>query len=133
MNVKRYIAAVIALFLFLFVFESFIHGVILIDIYNQTPNVWRVQAEMISYLPFNYSVMGLITLWLVFIFTRLFKEGGWKKGLEFGLYFGMLSAIQAAAAYYYLPISSCLAAMWFIFYLIEGLLGGLLIGAIYKK
>lgn len=61
----------------------------------------------------------------------IFKLGGWKNGLRFGFYIGLLSGIQAAGAYYYLPISLMLAIAWFAFGVIESTLGGILIGMIY--
>lgn len=77
--------------------------------------------------------MVLLAFWITFIFTRLFREGGARNGLRFGLYFGILSGIQAAGAYYYLPISAMLAVCWFGAYVIESLVGGYLIGLIYRK
>ena len=133
MNIKRFLFAFVALFLFMFGYETLIHGFLLKNVYLETPTIWRSYAQMMSYIPFNTIIMGLIALWLTFIFTRLFKEGGVKNGLRFGLYFGVLSGIQAAGAYYYLPISIMLAGYWFIAYVLESIIGGYLIGLIYRK
>ena len=131
MNIKRYVAATAILFVFIFAYESFVHGFLLIGIYNETPSIWRNYNQMIAYVPFNTVIMTLLSIWITFIFTRLFREGGWKNGLLFGLYFGVLSGIQAVGAYYYLPISVTLAAAWFIVYLVQSIIGGFLIGLIY--
>ncbi len=133
MNIKRFVAAAVALFVFIFAYESFVHGFLLMGLYNETPTIWRSYNQMMAFMPFNIVMMALITIWISFIFTRLFKEGGWKNGIHFGVYFGVLSGIQAAGAYYYLPISGILAASWFIAYIIESIVGGLLIGLIYRK
>jgi len=133
MNIKRYLIAVITLFAFIFIYESFVHGFLLASLYSQTPTIWRNQAQLTAYIPFNIAIMALIAIWVTFIYTRLFKEGGWRSGLRFGLYFGILSGIQAAGAYYYLPISLTLAAMWFIANIIESLVAGFLIGSIYRQ
>lgn len=117
----------------MFGYETWIHGFLLKSVYLETPTIWRNYAQMMSYIPFNTAMMGLIAFWLTFIFTRLFKEGGAKNGLRFGLYFGVLSGIQAAGAYYYLPISIMLAGYWFIAYVLESIIGGYLIGLIYRK
>jgi energy-converting hydrogenase Eha subunit A len=132
MKTKRYLAASIALLIFIFVYESIVHGMLLINIYQETPTIWRSQSDMMSYMPFNIFVMVLLSLWLTFIFTRFFKQGGWRNGLRFGFYIGVLSGIQAAGAFYFLPISAALAGCWFIAYLIECIAGGFIIGTIYR-
>lgn len=133
MNISRFLSAVVALFVFMFGYETWVHAVLLKDIYHQTPSIWRSYEQMIQYTPFNTLLMGLTAFWLTFIFTRLFKEGGFKNGLRFGIYIGVLSGMQAAGAYFYLPISGLLAFYWFIAYLVESILGGYLIGLIYKR
>lgn len=74
----------------------------------------------------------MLFIWITFIFTRLFKIGGWKNGFQFGIYLGVFSGIQAAGAYYYLPIIATLAVAWFIASVIECLLGAVLISTIYR-
>jgi hypothetical protein len=132
MNVKRYFLAAISLFIFIFAYETFVHGKLMLNIYSETPNIWRSPEQMAAYVPFNILIMATLSLWITFIFTQLFKKGGWKNGLEFGLYFGVLSGIQAVGSYYFLPISATLATCWFIAYVIESLIGGILVGAIYS-
>ena len=132
MNIKRFFTAAIALFAFIFVYESLIHGHLLLSLYSQTPNAWRDFADIKSLVPYNIGIMLLLAFWITFIFTRFFNTGGWKNGVKFGFYLGVLSGIQAAGAYYYLPITFTLTIAWFIFGVIESTLGGLLIGMIYK-
>lgn len=98
----------------------------------QTPDIWRSYTDMQAFIPFNLTLQIIFAVWLAFIFTQFFKNGGWKAGLKFGFYIGVLSALQACGAYFYLPISSTLAAYWFISMLIEGVLGGLILGLAYR-
>jgi hypothetical protein len=132
MNIQRYLLAVIAMFIYIYAFEFVVHGKLLAHLYSQTPTAWRDYHEMLTHVPFNMMIMALLSIWLTFVFTRLFKKGGWKNGIEFGLYIGVLSGIQAAGAYYYLPISLTLTGAWFVAYVIESIIGGLIIGAIYQ-
>ena len=44
---------------------------------------------------------------------------------------GVLAGIQAAGALFYLPISELLAGAWFVTYIVESVIGGLIIGSIY--
>lgn len=133
MNTKRFIVSVVALFIFIFIYESLVHGFLLTGLYSETPTIWRDYSQLKAYTPFNTIIMGLLSIWITFIFTRIFKSGGWKSGLQFGFYLGVLSGIQAAGAFYYLPISFALAMAWFVSNLVEVVLGGLLIGILYHK
>lgn len=133
MKIKRFIMAAVMAFIFVFVYESFVHGHLLAGIYGETPNIWRDYHQMMDYIPFNIAIMAILTLWMTFIFTQFYSNGGWKNGLRFGFYIGILSGMQAAGAYYYLPISALLAVYWFIASVIECTMGGLIVGLIYRK
>lgn len=132
MNTVRYIIAAIVFFVFMFIYESFVHGSLLMNLYQETPSIWRDFNQMKEYMPYNIAIMALLALWITFIFTRFYREGGWRNGLTFGFYIGVLAGIQAAGAYFYLPISMTLALLWFVTYLVESLVGGFIIGAIYR-
>ena len=103
------------------------------DLYHQTENLWRAHDQMMAYMPFNLVLMGFIALWITFIFTQFYKDGGVANGLKFGFFIGILSAMQALGAYFYLPISCLLACSWFLAYAVESILGGIIIGIIYRK
>lgn len=133
MNFSRFIFAVIALFIFIFVYEAMVHGYLLMGLYSQTPDVWRPIAEMKSYTLFNTAIMGFLSVWLAFMFTCFYRHGGAKNGLRFGFLIGVLSGLQAAGAYFYLPISLLLACAWFAAMLVESILGGFIIGLIYRN
>lgn len=133
MNIKRFFLAAVVLFIFMFVYESFVHGYLLMSLYEKTPNIWRNYPQMKAYLLFNYGIMALLSLWITFIFAKIFSSSGWKNGLRFGFYLGIFSGLQAAGAYYYLPISWILAMAWFVFGVIESTLGGMLVGIFYRE
>src|SRR5688572_12758962 len=127
MNFKRFAMASMALFVFIYLYEFVVHGILMANIYAETPNIWRNYSQMLNYVPFNIFIMALIAVWMTFIFTKFYRTGGSANGLKFGFYIGVLSGIQAAGAFYYLPISATLAFLWFATNFIETLLGGCLI------
>ena len=133
MNMKRFVPAAVILFLFIFGYEYLVHGVLLKGIYQDTASVWRSYDQMTAYVPFNTGIEALLAVWITFIFIRLFEKGGWQNGVRFGFYFGVLCGIQAAGAYFYLSIPEILAGYWFIAHVIEGVIGGFLIGVVYRK
>mgnify|MGYP001175935137 CR=1 FL=1 len=133
MNMKRFLGAAIVLFGFIFAYEWVVHGMLLTQIYESTASVWRPHEQMVSFFPMNILLIGVVAFWLTFIFTRFYPEGGCGQGIQFGIYVGILSGIQAFAAFFYLPIPAVLAGYWFVASAIECIMGGLLIGLIYKK
>lgn len=130
-NIQRFIGAFIGVFVFIFFYEWLVHGVLLKGFYEQTAHIWRPMSEMQSYMPQMMAFQLAIALWLTFVFTRLFREGGVKNGLLFGLYFGVFAAIMAASWYVPIPISKELAFNWFITSVVEGLGFGLILGLIF--
>ena len=133
MNSKRYIGATLALFAFLFFYEWLVHGLILSNMYHDTPHVWRTMKEMTSMMPLYLLINLAISAWLALIFTRFFKDGGVENGLRFGLYFGVFSGLIVAMWYLWLPVSGMLAFSWLINGIVEGLGGGYVLGLVYRK
>src|SRR5438132_189210 len=53
---KRFVLAFIAAYIFIFLWGWLLNGVVLKDIYAQTPNLWRPQPEMMSF--FHWIIIG---------------------------------------------------------------------------
>lgn len=132
MNVKRFIGAAIALCLFVFFYEWFVHGYLLVDQYMETPNLWRAYPQMMDLMPIGSLIKFIASFWLAFAFAQLYKQGGAAKGLLFGLFFGIFAGLLAASSYVWLPISTTLAFSWLLNGIVEWLIGGLILGAIYR-
>ncbi len=133
MNVTRYLAATVALFAFIFLYEWLVHGVLLMGIYHETPQVWRDFAEMAAHMPLAMCFQLALAAWTAFVFTQIYPEGGLARGLPFGLYFGVFAGILTASWYLWLPVATKLGWSWLASGIGEGLGGGLILGSIYRK
>lgn len=133
MNVKRFFGAAIALFVFLFIYDWIVHGVLLMNTYMQTAQLWRPEMDMKAMMPLCLFLKVLFVLWLTYIFTQLYKNGGVKHGVQFGIYIGVLLGLSAASSYIWLPIPASLAWGWLFSNVIMGIAGGAILGAIYRK
>jgi hypothetical protein len=88
---KRFIIAFIAAYIFLFVWGWLLNGVLLKDIYAQTPNLWRAQTEMLSF--FHWILIGQALI--VFAFVMLYVIGFAGGGIAAGIRLGILLEIAA--------------------------------------
>jgi hypothetical protein len=82
---KRFIVAFIAAYIFIFFWGWLLNGVLLKDIYAQTPNLWRSQSEMISL--FHWTIIGqaLVIFAFVMIYASGFAGGGVIAGIRLGI------------------------------------------------
>lgn len=133
MNVSKYLSSIIAVFIFIFLYEMIIHGFLFDSIYRQTPQVWRSEVEMQANIPILMLFQLALSLVASFVFSQLFKAGGTKNGLVFGFYLGIIMAILNSSWVLILPVSTTLGYGWFITSLLEGLGIGFILGNIYRK
>lgn len=133
MDVKKFIFAAFALFVFIFFYEWFVHAYALKGLYNLTPTTWRSYPEMEANMPLAIFFQFLFAVWTAFVFTRLYKHGGIKNGLKYGLYFGVFAALLTSNWYLWINVPSILGLYWFLFGLLEGLIAGLILGLVYNK
>src|SRR2546421_10739352 len=82
---RRFIIAFIAAYIFLFVWGWLLNGILLKDVYAETPNLWRSQTEMASL--FHWIIIGqaLVVFSFVMIYASGFAGGGIIAGIRLGL------------------------------------------------
>jgi hypothetical protein len=87
-------------YIFLFLWGWLLNGVLLKDIYAQTPNLWRTQTEMLSF--FHWSLIGqaLIVFAFVMIYMAGFAGGGVIAGIRLGI---LWKSRRSACAWAFTP------------------------------
>jgi len=134
LKVSKLILPTISVFVLVFIYGYVVHGVLLADIYQQTPHLWRTCEDMYSYFP----VMLVSEFGFALIFTLFYAYlqeimriplKGWHYGLGIGATF---AAIQFGL-YAYMPISLHLSLAWVADALVEPVLCGVLLSCLYKK
>lgn len=131
MNVKRFIIASVVVFVAFQVMEYIINGLILMSQYEALQNLWRPDMKT------KMWIMYLTGLLVAFLFTYIFIKGREGRGLAEGVRFGMIIWLFVAVpmslgCWVMFPIPFKLALWWIIFSLIEYIIAGLLVAAIYK-
>lgn len=133
MNFPRYLLSTVALFVFIFAYELLVHGFMLDGIYKATADVWRDFAEMEANMPLAMCFQLALSAWSAFVFSQVYPEGGIKNGLLFGLFFGGFAGILTSSWYLWLKVPAKLAVIWLISGIAEGVGGGFVLGATYRK
>ena len=129
---KRFILAFVAAYLFIFFWGWLLNGVLLKDIYVQTPNLWRSQSEMMSL--FHWIIIGqaLVVFAFVMIYTSGFAGGGVIAGIRLGILLEIAAIGMRMGIYAVQPFPGKLIVYGSVSGLVEMIIVGAMVGAIYK-
>jgi len=130
--IKRFILAFLAAYIFLFVWGWLFNGVLLKDVYAETPNLWRSQSEMASLLHWIIIGQALVVFSFVMIYASGFAGGGIAAGIRLGLLLEIAAIGMRLGFYAVQPIPGKLILYGSIGGLIEMVIVGAMVGAIYK-
>ncbi len=136
MNTKRWLLASVGVFFVIAVMESFIHGVLLSDMYRATASVWRAKPEMQQMMWIFWAGYLVFAPFFALIYVKGYEKGkpGLGQGIRCGLYVGaMLSVMQSFGWYAILPIPFVLAFYWFVAILVEFIAAGAAAGLVYRE
>jgi hypothetical protein len=129
---KRFIFAFIAAYVFIFVWGWGLNGVFLKDVYAQTPNLWRSQSEMMSLFHWILIGQALIVFSFVMIYASGFAGGGVIAGILLGILLEIAAIGMRLGFYAVQPIPGKLVLYGSAGGLIEMIVVGAIVGAIYK-
>lgn len=132
LNIKRFMAAYAAVFVWIVVAEMYLHGTCLKPLYEQTPQLWRTVEDMQN--QFVWMLLGylIIAKTFVYIYTRGVEGKGWREGARYGFLMSWIFGSFMAMSYVWMPISERLAVYWFILPFVVFIPAGILTALIYK-
>jgi hypothetical protein len=126
MNIPRLIAAVLAVTVFISIFDFIVHGLILGGAYGETKDSWRPEAEMMSRLWSQYLCYLMMSVGFVCIWALAFPGKGAKCGAIYGFLIGLISTASITIMFVFTPIPDRFMLPWFI----TGMLGSVLMGVV---
>src|SRR6266536_1251140 len=128
---KRCIFVFIAADVFIFLWGWLLGGV-LQDVYTQAPNLWRPKDETKSL--FHWIIIGqaLIILSFVMIYASGFAGGGVMAGIRLGVLLEIAAIGMRLGFYTVQPIPGKLIFYGSLSGVIEMIIVGAIVGAIYK-
>jgi hypothetical protein len=129
---KKFILAFIAAYIFLFFWGWLLNGLVLKDVYAQTPNLWRAQSEMMSL--FHWIIIGqaLVVFAFVMIYASGFASGGVIAGIRLGILLEIAAIGMRLGFYTVQPSPGKLVFYGSAAGLVEMIIVGAMVGAIYK-
>jgi hypothetical protein len=132
MNLKRAFLAVIAAFVFIFLWSWLYNGVIMKDVFVQVQDLFRPRDEIRNL--FHWFVIGEFGLALSFvmIYVSGFAGGGIAAGIRLGILLEILAISARCLIYATQPFPPKLLALITLGGFIEMIGTGIIVGAIYK-
>jgi hypothetical protein len=129
---KRFLFAFLVAFVFIFFWGWLYNGVLLKDIYAQTSSLWRPQSETMSL--FHWIILGqaILVFAFVMIYASGFAGGGVAAGIRLGIMLEILAIGARMMMYAVQPLPGKLILYWSVGGLIEMIVTGAIVGAIYK-
>ncbi len=129
---KKFWTGFVAVFVAMEILEFLIHGVLLSSASQATKDVWRPDMDSLRWI---YHVLAIVG---AFFFTLVFSKGyegkGVMEGVRYGLYIGIwMSVGMAYGSYAMIKIPYSLALQWFIYGVVEYVVFGIVLAAVYGK
>jgi hypothetical protein len=131
MNLKRYVAASLAVFVVSLALNYLIHGVILKSTYASVSALWRPDMQSKMWIEW---MNGFLTSFLfTYIFARGYEAKGIMEGARFGLIVGLFVSIPMAyGTYVIIAIPYYLALQWFLYGTAISILLGVTAALVYQ-
>lgn len=128
---KRFLAATIAVFAFIFGYDFVYHGMYLADDYQATASLWRPDSSMADYmlyLTIGQLIIAFGVVWIVFRSER----GGWLAGAVTGIAIATIAAGTNLIFFAVQPLPSDLVCSWITSGFIQTAVAGAIAGSIYR-
>ena len=133
MNAKKFIIALIAVFVFFLAFDYLFHNILMKDAYQQTSDLWRTEEVMKEFALWTMLGQFIFSLGFVALFTKAFKRGGLVEGAIFGLLLAIIFIGNLSIWHAVLPSTGSLLISWIVGTTIELILAGIIVALIYKN
>jgi hypothetical protein len=129
---KKFGLAVLAIFVSWEVIDFILHGVILQGAYEATASLWRPMEEMKTVLMIIVVLLAAIAF--AWIYYSMIGTKSMYTGVKYGLIFGFgIGVSMGYGTYSVMEIPYFMAFAWFLGSVIEGAVGGFLLGLIVKE
>ncbi len=133
MNNRRFVVSFFVVFVFIFVYEWVLHGMLLDPIYQKTAELWRPEAEIINY--FHWMLVGqfCIAVFFCLLMHRMYQHSGIQEAMGIGLLLGLFLSAPNLIMYAVTPYPITLVIFWVLGGCIELVGAAVLFALIYRR
>jgi len=129
---KKTIIAIVVVFVMWGVLDYVLHGLILGASYEATSQLWRPMEEMSIGL--IYVVTLVAAACFVYVYAAMIGDRSQKTALLYGLVFGIGAGISMGyGSYAVMPLPYMMALAWFLWTILEAVVGAWVAWAILKR
>lgn len=130
MNMKKTVLSILGVMILSFGVDFVIHGVLMTELYTSTANLWRTMDEMGPLQSAANDLIFAVLFVLFYLFVTTHKTC--KNGIQFGLWYGLISGFTMMSMMNYMPIPGTIAISWFFASFVKSVLLGALVGYVTK-
>jgi len=131
-NIKRFIIAVVSVFVIVQLTDFIFHNVIQGETYNAFSHIWRKDMMDKMWVLFVVSIM--FSLFFVYIYIKGFMKNSILGGIKYGIVMSFVQPFIASLSQYAIyPLPFFLIVQWYIFGIIQFVLCGIVVSVIYKN
>lgn len=131
MNCKRFLIASLVVFVAFLAVEYVANRVVLMSTYESLQHLWRPDMESKTWIVL--PVLLLMSLMFTYIFIKGREGKGIMEGVRYGVVIWLFVAVPMSHSFYIMiDMPYSLALQWCLIGLIEMLVAGILVAAIYK-
>ncbi|MCX6155050.1 MAG: hypothetical protein NT007_12930 [Candidatus Kapabacteria bacterium] len=128
--IKKFLIAIVVVFVAIQVMDYVLHSLILGHIYQQNASIWR--PNMMNLMWAMHLSTFIVTVCFVYIYYKLIQNKSAFRGVWYGIVYGIAAGMgMGYSTYCMFPIPYVLAVSWFfgsvIIYTIAGLITALII------
>jgi hypothetical protein len=136
LNVKQWLIASVAVFVAMAIMEYIVHGLLLASWYADPAyaTYWRSSAEIMKFIWSLYIGYAFFALLFSYIFTLGYEgKPGMGEGTRYGFWIGLLIGLpQMFMTHATNPYPGKILIAWLVSGVIEAIILGTIVGAIYK-
>ena len=109
------------------VISGFINGSVLTSSYINTKELWRPYGQMLS--PLFFLSTAISTVVFILMYGNFVVQKSLESAVRFGLFYGIaIGSVLSLNSFSSMPITPLVAIMWFVEPIMEGLIGGMIVG-----
>ena len=133
MNTGRYVIGSIAVFVFFYLYQWLLHGVILASWYQEGLHLLRPEEQTGAFAA--WMILGFLILAFGFclVFLKGYEGKGIGEGVRYGIYVALAFGISTYLINYaFFPQPGQWVLAWIVGIIVQMMVGGAIIAAIYK-